>query len=83
MSLIVKIIVLGLPSVLSLPFAHKTQYFVYLSFNSILHLINDISNDLQKLLRYFIDTAVIAFLKIPFAWFEASWTNVFPNNLAL
>ena len=42
-SLIVKIILSALP--LSFPFAEKTQYFVHLSFNSILQLINGISND--------------------------------------
>ena len=43
MSLIVKIIALELVSSLSLPFADKTQWFVYLSFNSNLQLINGIN----------------------------------------
>ena len=64
---------------MSAPAADKTQYFVYLSFNSTLQLINYISSDLQKLLKYFSGTAIAAFLKIPFAPFAA----VFPNNLAL
>ena len=49
LSLIVKIMLLGLAFVLLAPAANKTKYFVYLSFISTLQLINDISNDLQKL----------------------------------
>ena len=49
-SLIVKIILLELASSLSAPVTDKTQYFVHLSFNSTLQLINVISSDLQKLL---------------------------------
>ena len=52
-SFIEKIILLQLALVLSTPAAPKTQCFAYLSFNSTLHLIISISNDLQKLLRYF------------------------------
>ena len=62
--LIVKTI-LELLFVLSLPPDDKTQYFVHLSFNSTLQLINGISSDLQKLLKYFNMTAIAAFLKIP------------------
>ena len=51
------------------PAADKTQYFVHLS--STLQLINGISSNLQKLLKYFNDTAIVAFLKIPFAPFDA------------
>ena len=40
---------LGLAFVLLEQAADKTKYFVYLSFISTLQLINDISNDLQKL----------------------------------
>ena len=53
--LIVKIILLPLTSsltlllTLSLPDADKTQYFVNLSFNSTLQLINSISSDLPKI----------------------------------
>ena len=43
---------------LSIPSAEKTQYFVHLSFNSTLQLINDISSELQKLLKYFNGTAI-------------------------
>ena len=53
MFLIVKIILLGSASVLSLPFPDKAQLFNHLSFNSTLQLINGISSDLQKSLRYF------------------------------
>ena len=45
-SLIVKVIVLELAPLLSLAFAEKAQYFVHLSFNSTLQLINGISSDL-------------------------------------
>ena len=64
-------ILLGLSFVLSLPAADKTQYFVHLSFNSILQLINGISSDLQKLLKYFNGTAIIAFFRILLALFGA------------
>ena len=79
MSLIVKIISLSLtvPLTLSKPAAEKMQYFVHLSFTSTLKLINAISSDLQKLLKYFNDTAIVPFLKILFA---PSATVVF-NNL--
>ena len=64
---------------LSLAPAEKTQYFVHLSFSSTLQLINGISSDLQKLLKYFI----AAFLQIPFATFDVGWATVFYNNLVL
>ena len=65
--------------IISAPAADKTQHFVHLSFNSILQLINDISSDLQKLLKCFNDTAIVAFFRILFA----QSASVFPNNLAL
>ena len=74
-----KIILLELSLLLSAPAANKTQYFVHVSFNSILKLINSILGDLQKLLRYFNDTAIVSFFRIPFN----SLAFVFPNNLAL
>ena len=68
MSLIVEIILLGsILLALSAPAQDKTQYFVHLSFDSTLQLINCISSDLQKLLKYFNGLAIVAFLKIPFA----------------
>ena len=66
MSLIVKIILLELAFDLSAPAADKTNYFIHLSFNSTLQLINGISSDLQKLLKSFSGTAVVVFFKIPF-----------------
>ena len=78
MPLIVKVILLGLVSILSGPAAVKTQYFVHLSFHSILGLINGISSDLQKLLKCFNGTAIVAFPRIPFAP-----SSVFLYNLAL
>ena len=51
---------------LSLPEAasNKTQYFIRLSFNWILQLINGTSSDLQKLPRFFNGTGIVLqFLK--------------------
>ena len=42
--------------------------------------MNGISSDLQKLLRYYNSTAIVVFLKIPFA---SSAFQYFPSNLAL
>ena len=67
MSLIVKIILLELTFALSAPAADKTRYFDHLSFNFTLQLIDGISSDLQKLLKYFNGTAIVEFLKILFA----------------
>ena len=63
--LIVKVTLLELASAFSLPFEAKTQYFVYISFNSILQLINCISGDPTKLLMYINSTATAMFLLIP------------------
>ena len=52
---------------ISLSFAHKKQYSFHLSFNSILQLINGISSDLQKLLKYLNGTEIFAFFRIPLA----------------
>ena len=57
----VKIMLLGLTFVLSAPAADRTQYFAVISSNSALQLINEISSDLQKLLKYFNGTAIVAF----------------------
>ena len=60
-------IILELASSLSAPAADKTHKFAHLSFHLILHLIDGISTDLQKFLRYFFNgMAVVVFLKIPF-----------------
>ena len=62
MSLITKIILCEyLLLTLSAPAADKTQYFVRLSFNSTLQLINGISSDLQILIKYFNGTEIMAF----------------------
>ena len=83
-SLIVKILLAcSLLLTLSLPFAEKMQYFFYLSFNSISQLLNGILSDLQKLPKYFNGTGIVAFFRIPLAWFSVSWAIVFPKNLAL
>ena len=80
MSLIVKIILLELASLLSGLPADKIQNFVnlHVSLNSTFQLINDISTDLQKLLKYFSGT-ILAFFEIPFV----PSATVFTNNLAL
>ena len=70
MSLIVKIILLGLLAfVLSLLVVVKIQYFFHLSFNSTLQLINGISGDLKKLPKCFNGAAIVAFFRIPLLWF--------------
>ena len=60
--MIVKIILFLLSSslTLSLLAVDKTQYAAYLNLNSILQLIDGISNDLQKLLKYFHRTEIDA-----------------------
>ena len=68
---------------LSLPAADKTQYFVNLSFDSTLQSINDNSSDLQKLLKYFNATAIVALFRIPLVWFGLGWAAVHHNNLTL
>ena len=82
-SFIVKIILLRLPLVLSLAASDKKQYFIRLSFNLILQLINGISSDLQKLLKYFNCTAGVEIFRIPLAWFGAGQVTVFLNDLDL
>ena len=79
MSLIVKIILLGLAFVLSLSAGDKTQYFIDLCFNSSLQLINGISSEFQKLLENFNGTAIVVFFGFP----VAPLAFAFPNNLAL
>ena len=64
---------------LSVPAADKTQYFVRLSFNSILQLIYGILSDLQKLLTYFNGTEIVSLLRIPL--FPS--VSVFPKTLVL
>ena len=59
----------SLPLALSVPAKDKTQYFARLSFNFTLQLINGISSDLRKLLKYFNGTSIVAFLRIPLAAF--------------
>ena len=67
--LVVKIILFASALTLSqsLSLSSKTPCFVNLSFSSTLQLINSISNDSQKLLRYFTGTAIALFFRIPFA----------------
>ena len=79
MSLIIKIVLSELTLLFSVASKDKTQWFVHLSFNLILQLINGISSDLQGLLKYINGTAIFALNKIVVATFEA----FFYNNLAL
>ena len=44
-----------------------------------MELINDISSDVQKLLKYFNGASIVVFVRIPFA----PSVLVIPNNLAL
>ena len=74
--MIVKIILSGLTSVLSLLATAKTQCFDHWSFNSTLQLINDNSSDLQKLLRYFNSTAMVAFYRISMFLFGVDLASV-------
>ena len=76
-SLIVKIILLESALVLSfsLPRIDKTLFFTHLSFNSTLQLINDSSSDLQKLVKYFTNPAIVAFYRLPLAWFN-NWFSL-------
>ena len=48
-----------------------------------MQLINGISSDLQKLLKYFNSTEIGACFRNSLELFGAVWTTVFPNNLAL
>ena len=75
----VKVTLLELASSLSAPAADEKQWFIHLSFNLTLQLINNISGYLQKLLRYFNGRATVVFFKIPFALPAI----MFLNNLAL
>ena len=78
MSFIVKIILLRLSLVLSLPAAGKTQYLIHVNFHSILQLINGVSNDLEKFLKYFNGTEIVAFFRIPLALFGDLKLAAFP-----
>ena len=45
--------------------------------------INGISSDLQVLLRYFNDTAIVTFLRISLLLSSAGWASVSSTNLLL
>ena len=62
-----------------MPAKTKTQWFIHLSFNLTFQLINGILSDLQKLLRYFNGTAIIAFFRIKS--FPSATVN--SNNLSI
>ena len=57
----------------------KHNTFSNYVFDSTLHLINGISIDLQKVFKHFNDTAIVAFLQIPFA----PSATALSDNLAL
>ena len=60
--LIVKKMFLELASALSAGSTYKTQCFIHLGFSPTLRLINGISSDLQKFLRYLNDAAIVVCL---------------------
>ena len=62
-SLIVKLILLASSISLSLPDADKTQYFVHCT----VQLTKGIYTELQKLLKYFNDSSILEFVRIPSA----------------
>ena len=63
-SLVVKMILLRPKSVLSRQSVAKTQCFGHLSVNFTSQLINGISSNHQKLLRYFKSSAIVSFSRI-------------------
>ena len=65
--LLLVVVVVVVLITLSLPAGDKTQYFIHLSFNSTLQLINGISSGLQKLAKFFKGTRIVAFFKVPLA----------------
>ena len=79
MTLTGKIILLELALPFSTATEAKTQYFINLSFNSTLQLINDILSDSQKLLKNFNGTGIVVFFRIELF----PCVTVFPNNLVL
>ena len=62
--------------IFSLPATDKTQYFDHLSFNSTLQLIGGISRELQKILKYFNGTEIVAYFIISLS----PSAIIFPNN---
>ena len=78
MSLTLKIILLESALLFSTTAEAKKHCFVHLSFNSLLQLINGISSDCQKLIRYFNGTAIAKFFQVQLFPFAAG----FSNNLA-
>ena len=68
---LIKIVLLLLAQTLSTPAAIEAQYFFQLSINSTLHVINGISSDLQKLLKYFNGAVVVTFSRTPLLLFAA------------
>ena len=77
--LIVKIILLESVPTFSTPVEAKTEWFVRLSFNSTLQLINGISSDPQKLLGYVNGIAIVVFFRV--VLFPSA--TVFGNSLVL
>ena len=63
-----------------MPAKTKTQWFIHLSFNLTFQLVNGILSDLQKLLRYFNGTAIIAFFRISLLPSAAVFLNNLPHS---
>ena len=76
MSLIIKIILITL----SLSSAFYRQNTILCPFK-FLQLINGNSNDLQKLLKFFNGTAIVAFLNIPLGGLGLGWVS--PSDLSI
>ena len=68
-SFIFKVAPFALIALASVPIAAvvNTQFSIHINESSILQLINGISNDLQKLLKYFSGTAIFIPFFVPFA----------------
>ena len=64
MPLLLKIMLLELVSGFSIQAAAKRQWFVHLEFDSNLQLINDISSDLQKLIKFFNGAAIFTYSEL-------------------
>ena len=78
LSLIVKILLVQLALLLSLPVVDKAQWLVHWSLNYALQLIIGTSSDLQKLLKNFNAITIVLFLKVPFTPLASVSQNFLP-----
>ena len=84
-SFIFKVAPFALIALASVPIAAvvNTQFSIHINESSILQLINGISNDLQKLLKYFSGTAIFIPFFVPFASVSAVRLAFYINKGAL